>query len=73
MKKLVLGLAIFALATLAHAWQQTAAGTITWLGPDGHLKLPHLWPGQTPAPEQVAGRGEVTRLARAWQLAPRLL
>ena len=41
--------------------------------PDGHLKLPHLWPGQTPAPEQVAGRGEVTRLARAWQLAPRLL
>ena len=22
--------------------------------PDGHRKLPHLWPGQTPPPEQVA-------------------
>jgi len=22
--------------------------------PDGHPKLPHLWPGQTPPPEQVA-------------------
>ena len=41
--------------------------------PDGHPKLPHLWPGQTPPPEQVAGRGEVTRLSRAWQLAPRPL
>ena len=20
------------------------------MGPDGHLKLPHLWPGQTPPP-----------------------
>lgn len=28
--------------------------------PDGHPKLLHLWPGQTPPSEQAAGRGEVT-------------
>jgi len=25
--------------------------------PDGHPKLPHLWPGQIPPPGQAAGRG----------------
>jgi hypothetical protein len=27
------------------------ASTIHTLTPDGHLKIPHLWPGQNPPPE----------------------
>ena len=52
MKKLVLGLAMFALATMAHAWQQTAAGAITWLGSGWNADV--IWV-QTTAPLLATG------------------
>ncbi|MCC7292015.1 MAG: hypothetical protein IT449_08150, partial [Phycisphaerales bacterium] len=39
--------------------------------PDGHLKLLHLWPGQTPPPGRRRDAGDVTRMSGAWQLARR--
>ena len=37
-----------------------------YLGPGGHLKFLHPWPGQTPPP-LAAGRGDFIRSNRAWQ------
>jgi addiction module HigA family antidote len=39
---------------LGKAFGQSPRFWLAQQAPDGHLKLPHLWPGQTPAPEQVA-------------------
>ena len=36
--------------------------------PGGHLKLPHLWPGQTPPPPATR-QSDFIRLSRAWQCA----
>ena len=38
--------------------------------PDGHLKLLHLWPGQTPPPRR-RDRVDFSRLTRPWQRGPR--
>ena len=32
------------------AWKKTGPKFYK-VGPDGHLKIPHLWPGQNPPPE----------------------
>ena len=38
------------------------------VNPGGHLKLPHLWPGQIPPPPATR-QGDFIRLNRAWQCA----
>jgi hypothetical protein len=37
------------------------------LGPGGHLKLLHLWPGQTPPPSWRRNGGELRSGLSSWQ------
>ena len=34
----------------------TSCSTTSAVGPDGHLKIPHLWPGQNPPPWATIGQ-----------------
>jgi len=52
MKKALLGIGGLAVATAAWAWQQTAAGTITWLGSGWNADV--IWV-QTTAPLLATG------------------
>ena len=51
------------------AGEDRPAEFVAWR-PDGHLKLLHLWPGQTPPPRR-RDRVDFSRLTRPWQRGPR--